>query len=230
MFEFLQNRFQVTTLTAADADIAPLSVGALTEGLTLKELVAAYQAFGNGGKYYKPTSYTQVVDGTGKVVLQHKYMPIQAISSDTAYIMNKLMQTVIEGPNGTGRAAKLVNTPLVGKTGTSQDWHDLSFVGCTPDYVSGIWYGYLTPKQIPTGTYYSSPQVWKNVFGEIAEAEDGKSFPVNNEVQELYYCAETGKLAGAKCPTGSVGYYKKTFVPEMCTADHSAKKKDEGQS
>ncbi len=230
VFEFLQNRFQVTTLTAADADIAPLSVGALTEGLTLKELVAAYQAFGNGGKYYKPTSYTQVVDGTGKVVLQHKYMPIQAISSDTAYIMNKLMQTVIEGPNGTGRAAKLVNTPLVGKTGTSQDWHDLSFVGCTPDYVSGIWYGYLTPKQIPTGTYYSSPQVWKNVFGEIAEAEDGKSFPVNNEVQELYYCAETGKLAGAKCPTGSIGYYKKTFVPEMCTADHSAKKKDEGRS
>ncbi len=230
VFEFLQNRFQITTLTAADADIAPLSVGALTEGLTLKELVAAYQAFGNGGKYYRPTSYTQVVDGNGKVVLQHKYMPIQAISSDTAYIMNKLMQTVIEGPNGTGRAAKLVNTPLVGKTGTSQDWHDLSFVGCTPDYVSGIWYGYLTPKQIPTGTYYSSPQVWKNVFGEIAEAEEGKSFPVNNEVQELYYCAETGKLAGAKCPTGSIGYYKKTFVPEMCTADHSAKKKGEGQS
>ncbi len=226
VFEFLQNRFQITTLVAADANIAPLSVGALTDGLTLKELVAAYQAFGNGGKYYKPTSYTQVVDSQGKVILQHRYTPIQSISTDSAYIMNKLMQQVIEGPNGTGRAARLVNTPLVGKTGTSQDWHDLSFVGCTPDYVSGVWYGYSIPKQIPTGTYYSSAQVWKNVFGDIAEKEEGKTFPENNEVQELYYCTLTGKLASARCPTGSVGYYKKDFVPEICSGNHGEKKQE----
>ncbi|MGN0675059.1 MAG: transglycosylase domain-containing protein [Oscillospiraceae bacterium] len=227
VFEFLQNRLQISTLVADDANIAPLSVGALTEGLTLKELVAAYQIFGNGGKYYSPTSYTKVVDSKGKIVLQHKYTPIQAISSDTAYIMNKLMQTVIEGPNGTGRAAKLVNTPLVGKTGTSQDWHDLSFVGCTPDYVSGVWYGYLTPKQIPTGTYYSSSQVWKNVFGDIAEAEEGKEFPECPDVQEYYYCTKTGLLASAKCPTGSVGYYKKSNIPEMCSGVHQSDKEEE---
>lgn len=226
VFEFLQNRFQITTLTADDANIAPLSVGALTEGLTLKELVAAYQVFGNGGKYYSPTSYTQVVDSKGRVILQHKYTPIQSISKESSYIMNKLMQTVIEGPNGTGRAARLVNTPLVGKTGTSQDWHDLSFVGCTPDYVSGIWYGYSTPKQIPTGTYYSSAQVWKNVFGEIAEAEEGKEFPECPSVRELYYCTKTGLLASGTCPTGSTGYYKSTFVPEMCSGVHKSDKKE----
>jgi len=227
VFEFLQNRFQITTLVADDANIAPLSVGALTNGLTLKELVASYQVFGNGGKYYKPTSYTKVVDASGQIVIQHKYTPIQSISEDTAYIMNKLMQTVIEGPNGTGRAARLQNTPLVGKTGTSQDWHDLSFVGCTPDYVSGVWYGYETPKQIPTGTYYSSAQVWKNVFGEIAEAEEGKEFPECPEVLEYYYCTKTGKLASAKCPTGSVGYYKQSNIPEMCSGVHKSDKDEE---
>lgn len=227
VFEFLQNRFQITTLTADDANIAPLSVGALTDGVTLKELVAAYQVFGNGGKYYSPTSYTQVVDSSGKVILQHKYTPIQSISKESAYVMNKLMQTVIEGPNGTGRAARLVNTPLVGKTGTSQDWHDLSFVGCTPDYVSGVWYGYSIPKQIPTGTYYSSAQVWKNVFGDIAEAEYGKEFPECNEVQELYYCTKTGFLASGTCPTGSVGYYKSTNIPDMCSGHHSEPKDEE---
>ena len=227
VFEFLQNRFQITTLVADDANIAPLSVGALTNGLTLKELVASYQVFGNGGKYYKPTSYTKVVDANGQVVIQHKYTPIQSISEDTAYIMNKLMRTVIEGPNGTGRAAKLQNTPLVGKTGTSQDWHDLSFVGCTPDYVSGVWYGYEEPKQIPTGTYYSSAQVWKNVFGEIAEAEEGKEFPECEDVLEYYYCTKTGKLASAKCPTGSVGYYKQSNIPEMCSGVHKSDKEEE---
>ena len=226
VFEFLQNRFQITTLTADDANIAPLSVGALTNGLTLKELVAAYQPFGNGGKYYKPTSYTQVVDANGKVVLEHKYTPIQSINKESAYVMNKLMQTVIEGPNGTGRAARLVNTPLIGKTGTSQDWHDLSFVGCTPDYVSGVWYGYEIPKEIPTGTYYSSSQVWKNVFGDIAEAEEGKEFPECQDVRELYYCTKTGLLASGTCPTGSIGYYKSTNIPEMCSGHHEEPKKE----
>ncbi len=226
VFEFLQNRLQITTLTADDANIAPLSVGALTEGLTLKELVAAYQIFGNGGKYYSPTSYTKVVDAKGKIVIQHKYTPIQAISEDTAYIMNKLLQTVVEGPNGTGKSAKLVNTPVVGKTGTSQDWHDLSFVGCTPDYVSAVWYGYLTPKQIPTGTYYKSAQLWKNIFGDIAEAEEGKEFPECQDVQEFYYCVKTGKLASAKCPTGDVGYYKQSNIPEMCSGVHKSDREE----
>ncbi|MGN1305198.1 MAG: transglycosylase domain-containing protein [Oscillospiraceae bacterium] len=226
VFDFLQNKFQITTLTASDADLAPLSVGALTKGLTLKELVAAYQVFGNGGKYYKPTSYTQVLDSNGKVILQHKYTPIQAISKESAYVMNKLMQTVIEGPNGTGRAAKLANTPLVGKTGTSQDWKDLAFVGCTPDYVSGIWYGYDIPKEIPTGTYYSSSICWKNVFGDIADAGPTKSFPECSDVQELYYCTKTGKLASGTCPTSSVGYYKSTNIPEMCSGHHDEDKEE----
>lgn len=226
VFEFLQNRFGITTLVADDANLAPLSVGALKYGITLRELVAAYQPFGNGGKYYAPTSYTHVIDSKGKVVLQHKYTPVQSISEESAYVMNKLMQTVIEGPNGTGRAARLVNTPLVGKTGTSQDWHDLSFVGCTPDYVSGVWYGYEEPKQIPTGTYYSSPQVWKNVFGDIAEAEDGKEFPECPEVQELYYCTKTGLLASGTCPTGSIGYYKSTNIPTMCSGHRNEEKQE----
>ncbi len=230
VFEFLQNRFQISTLVADDANIAPLSVGALTKGLTLRELVAAYQPFGNGGKYYSPTSYTQVVDAEGKVVLQHKYTPIQSISKESAYVMNKLMQTVIEGPNGTGRAAKLINTPLVGKTGTSQDWHDLSFVGCTPDYVSGVWYGYVNPKEVPTGTYYSSSQVWKNVFGDIAEAEPGKEFPECQDVKQLYYCTKTGLLASGTCPTGSIGYYKSTNVPELCSGHHDEEKEKDKTS
>lgn len=230
VFDFLQNRFQFTTLTASDADLAPMSVGALTYGMTLKELVAAYQVFGNGGKYYSPASYTQVLDSNGKVILQHKYTPIQSISKESAYVMNKLLQTVIEGPNGTGKAARLTNTPLIGKTGTSQDWHDLSFVGCTPDYVSGIWYGYDTPKEIPTGTYYSSSAVWKNVFGDIADAGPTKTFPECSDVQELYYCAKTGLLASGTCPTSSVGYYKSTNIPAMCSGNHKSDKKEDSSS
>lgn len=225
VFNYLQNKFQVTSLSAYDADLSPLAVGALTNGISLEELVASYQVFGNSGKYYAPTTYTQVIGPDGSTVLQHNYTPIQSIDEDSAFIMNKLMQTVIEGPNGTGKAAKLQYTPLIGKTGTSQDWCDLLFVGCTPDYVSGVWYGYDEPKQIPTGTYYSSSQVWKNVFGEIADAGPTKEFPACDDVVELPFCTETGLIAGGSCPTSGVGYYKKSNIPPTCEINHASQKK-----
>ncbi|MDE6132759.1 MAG: hypothetical protein K2G04_05240, partial [Oscillospiraceae bacterium] len=70
-------------------------------------------------------------------------------------------------------------------------------------------------------------QVWKNVFGDIAEAEEGKEFPECQEVLELYYCTKTGLLASVTCPTGSIGYYKSTNIPEMCSGHHEEPKKEE---
>lgn len=217
VFEFVMNRFQLSTLTAYDADLSPMSVGALTEGVYLRELVAAYQVFGNGGKYFSPTSYTYVLDPSGETILQHRYTPIQSISEESAYVMNKLLAQVIEGSNGTGKAAKLENVPVVGKTGTSQEWRDNLFVGCTPDYVSGLWYGYDDNRTVKTGTYYGTAQLWKNIFGDIAEEGTKKEFPECEAVKELYYCANTGLIASGSCPTGAVGYYKSTNVPAVCT-------------
>lgn len=217
LLSFVQNKFQISTLNAYDAHLAPMAVGALTDGVYLRELVAAYQPFGNLGRYYQPTSYTRVEGPGGELVLEHSYVPIQSISEDTAYIMNKMMQQVVSGPNGTGTAAQLNNIPVAGKTGTTQNYADLLFVGCTPNYVSGIWYGYDNNDSVETGTYYSSAQVWKNVFGDIAERGDLTQFPECDEVEEYYFCAETGLISNGNCKSGGVGYYKKSALPETCT-------------
>lgn len=216
VFDFVQSRFQFTTLNAYDADLSPMSVGALNKGVTLRELVAAYQVFGNGGQYFSPTSYTYVLDPAGEVVLQNNYTPIQSLSEESAYVMNKLLQQVIEGPNGTGKAAKLSNVPVVGKTGTSQNWADNLFVGCTPDYVSGVWYGYPDHKEVPSGVYYGTAQLWKNIFGDIANQGERTEFPECDTVIETSYCANTGLVAGSNCPKGGTGYYKSTYAP-VCT-------------
>lgn len=241
VFNFVENNMQITSLVEADIDYSPMTVGGLTNGISLKELVSAYQAFGNAGKIYDPTSYTKVEDTDGKVILEHEYYGIQALDEDSAYVMNKLMQTVIEGPNGTGKAARLANTKLIGKTGTSQDWQDISFIGCTPNYVSGVWYGYDDPykkdengnvmydnkgKPVPNSTqntYYSSAKVWKNVFGDIADSAPHKDFPTDDNVQELHYCTITGLIAGPNCPTSAEpGYYKPSNIPPVCSGNHTA--------
>lgn len=219
VYNFLQSRFHITTLTPYDADLAPLSVGALDNGILLTELVGAYQVFGNLGKFYEPTSYSMVIDPTGNAILQNTYTPVQALDKDSAYVMNKLLECVIEDQvSGTGRAAKLPTKKLVGKTGTSQNWGDIAFVGCTPDYVSGVWYGYDDRSQSVQNTYYSSAKLWKNIFGDIAEAGPVTNFPSNSNVKELYYCANTGMIASGLCPTGAKGYYKPSNIPPVCTS------------
>lgn len=143
-YNFLKEKLDITTLADSDADYSPVTVGGLTNGTKLEELVGAYMIFGNGGKKYDVTYVSKVEDADGNAIYEKSDGYKQAISESTAYVMNRMMQNVITQQDGTGRYAKLNNTDLVGKTGTSSDWFDLSFVGCTPDYVSGIWIGYET--------------------------------------------------------------------------------------
>ena len=201
-----------------------MSVGALTNGVYLRELVAAYQVFGNGGKFFSPTSYTYVLDPSGDMILQHKYTPIQSISEDTAYVMNRMMKEVVEGEHGTGRAAKLPHVEVVGKTGTSQEWRDNLFVACTPDYVSGVWYGYENNRKVEPGTYYGTAELWKRIFGDIADRGETAEFTAPKTVNNYFFCADTGDIASTRCKTYHQGWYTAKDTPELCK--HGTKMND----
>ncbi len=230
-FEFVKDRLHLPVVLSmrspetgrilTDMDYSPLAVGQLSVGVSIYDLVSAYQIFGNQGKYCEPSFINKIVDKNGNTIYQQRIYYEQAISEESAYIMNRLMKTVVTGARGTGRAAALAGTELVAKTGTSEEWKDLLFIGCTPDYVSGIWYGYDTPARVYTGTYYSSSVVWKNVFGEICEAGPTKTFGENENVVKRYYCTKTGLIASEFCPHSlEYGYYKKTAIPAICSGVH----------
>lgn len=217
-YDFLKNNYHITTLLGSDIDRAPMALGALGHGLKLEELVAAYQAFGNLGSYYSPTFITKITDANGSTIYEHKYIEHKALSSDTAYVMNRLMSRVVQ--YGTGANAKNgLNCDLVGKTGTSMDNNDLLFVGCTPDYVAGIWYGYDTPKDT-ANTYYTSDKVWNNVYRDIVNTGNKKNFTADPNVEAKKFCLKTGLLAGPNCTEVDTGYYKKSYQPPMCPGDH----------
>lgn len=213
-YNFLQQKLDITTLNIDDADYAPMSIGAVSNGIRLSELVEAYQIFGNGGKKYEKTFISLIEDKDGTVIYEHSDSYTQALDPSSAYVMNRMMQKVVQ--SGTGTAAKLETTDLVGKTGTAEDWTDLLFVGCTPDYVSGIWIGYDTFKTIPTGNYQDSSKIWKNIFGDIAEAEEHKTFEVPEGVVEAKYCTHSGLLATNSCSHTQTGYYKESNLPGYC--------------
>ena len=130
--------------------------------------------------------------------------------------MNKLLQNVVE--NGTGDKAKLQNKHVAGKTGTTENWYDLTFVGMTEDFVSGVWIGYTERQSLPESL--ESDQIWYNIIGEYADKLDtGASYPSNDDVVEGYVCAKTGKIAGPNCKKLGVGYWKSTNAP-VCDGNH----------
>ena len=219
-FDFMTKQLGYSTLVLADGsktdmDYAPLTLGALTNGVRMIEHAAAYQMFGNGGYYYKPKTYTKVVNGLGEVILSNEQKGEQVISSETAWVMNRMLKQVVEGPYGTAPQAELNTVELCAKTGTSDDFYDLYFVGLTPEYIATMWTGYDTQKSLQYKTY-DSPVMWKNVFGSWADSLETKTFEPDPSVVTARFCLYSGKLANSGCPATSIGYYKSDNLPEYC--------------
>ncbi len=193
-----------------DNAISPLSVGALTYGITLENLVNAYIPYGNGGTYYNAHIVSKVVQDVDTVVYEDDGSPRRAVDEETAYVMNKLLQNVVS--NGTGTAAQLQNKHVAGKTGTSEDWTDLTFVGMTEDFVSGVWVGYNKRYSLPSDL--KSAQVWYNIIGEYADQiRSDAAYPANDNVISGNVCQRTGQIASANCPTSGTGYWKSSNAP-----------------
>lgn len=221
-YDFLKNNLGINSLNPDhDIDYSPLALGGMSGGISVLDMTAAYQIFGNGGLYYEPHSYTKVVDNQGNVLLEANDVPRRVISEDTAEVMNKLLQSVVSG--GTGAAARLGNLPTMGKTGTSSMDKDQWFIGGTPYYVSALWFGYDKENAgIPHYNPYPPPQIWKRVMTDVSKGQPNKAFPTSGNVVQKAYCTETGDLATPSCPKTAMGWYKESSLPGNCTLHSGA--------
>ncbi len=217
-FEFLTKNLGVTTLNSEDVNLSPLGMGGTNGGITTLESAAAYAVFGNLGQYHTPTLYTKVTDQHDEIVLEYNSQPSMAISEDTATVMNKLLQTVVYGSSGTGRAAKsyIKNMKIYAKTGTSNNSNDLWFVGGSPYYVASCWCGYDKQQNIPNSGI--AHKMWGAVMSKVHSGLEAKEFAVSSYAVERYYCKSTGNLATSACPSKAIGWYKKSNIPGVCTA------------
>lgn len=220
-YEFLTENFHLSTIDGIrDVDYGPLALGSLTNGATVLDLTAGYVTFGNGGNYYEPYSYYKVTDSQDNVIIEKKpdETKQEALSESTAWLMNKLLQTVMT--QGTGTSYKLSGIECFGKTGTTNDDKDRWFVGGTPNFVAAVWYGYDTPKEVhyslssnPAGT------IWKTVFSEVYEKLEARGddlsseFPEFDGIVQRSYCSSCGKLTS---DSGNYGWYDADNLPGYC--------------
>lgn len=118
--------------------------------VSLFDMVNVYGTFANRGQRVKGTYLMKIEDKNGKILFQHQpELPENAqcpLSEDEADIMNEMLQTTVD--RGTGvrlRYRYKFDTPLAGKTGTSQNHSDGWFMGYTPALVAGSWVGAESP-------------------------------------------------------------------------------------
>jgi penicillin-binding protein 1A len=68
---------------------------------------------------------------------------------------------------GTGTAARALNRPVAGKTGTSNDYKDAWFIGFTPELAVGVYVGYDRPRNM--GSQATGGGVAVPIFTEFME-------------------------------------------------------------
>jgi len=209
-------QFGISTLVLADKNLAPLSLGGLTKGVTTKDMAGAYGAIANGGKYIETISYTKVLDSKGKVILENKQASEQVISSEAAYVMTDILKGVVT--RGTGGSARLSNAVTAGKTGTTDDNKDKWFIGYTPYYSAAVWMGYDIPQTITVDTSIPN-RIWKQVMEKIHENCTYTDFVRPSGVINANICTKSGLLATEACvdTTKSEIFVNGTVPTEACT-------------
>lgn len=224
-FNFLTGPLNLTSLVTSDSngntdiDYAPMALGGLTKGAYPREMAAAYQIFGNGGYYNEPYSFTKV-EQNGNVILQHNYSPVQVLDEDSAYVMNRLLQTVVSGSNG-ATASMLKGSwnqwEVFAKTGTTQQNNDVWLVAGTPQYVAATWFGYDKNQVLTAAQTKAARTLWNKTMLTLHEGLQPMAFERRGNTVEAEFCTETGLLATEKCTSKRVGVYKPNHLPEMCT-------------
>ena len=202
----------------SDANL-PLALGGITYGVTNVELNAAYSAIANGGKYIKPIYFTKILDREGNVLIDNTPEETEVIKDSTAWLLTSAMEDVVK--YGTATNCQLSNMPVAGKTGTTDTYNDLWFVGYTPYYCCAVWSGYDNNEKIPSD--YMSRNfhklLWQKVMSRLHEDLDYKDFEQPPTVEKESVCSTTGLLPRLGCPTVTE-YFDITSLPTQRCEKH----------
>ena len=223
-FRFMEERYHIDLVDAmevgnqikSDIDVAPLSMGGLTSGVSTRDMAEAYATFPNNGVYTYSRTYTkvtQLVDGQEVLLLEKAPKQETVLKESTAYYMNSMLSDVITSGTAAGHG---IGITAAGKTGTTSENYDRWFVGYTPYYTAAVWTGYPVNAKMKGDN--RSLELWEKVMEEIHAGLDNKSFATPDGLKTVSYCQDSGLLATDYCtldPRGSRVVEAKVFEEDI---------------
>lgn len=144
-----------------------------TPDISLFEMVGAYTTYANSGTHVEPLFITRIEDKNGNVLQDFVANKNEALDEQTTYVMVEILRNVVLGGTGVRLRYryKLMND-IFGKTGTTQNYSDGWFIGCTPDLIAGSWTGcddrYIRFRSMERGQGASTAlPVWAKFFQKV---------------------------------------------------------------
>ena len=166
-------------------------------------MTTAYASFVNGGIKVEPNLISRIQDRRGKTIFKVKnrkcvgcdkfinqsknYPKIEntnerVLSEETAYQMTNILSGAVE--RGTAKKLRILNVPLAGKTGTTNDNYDAWFIGFSSNLVVGVYIGFDNPKSL--GKYETGSKVALPIFKDFVEnalfKNDFKDFKIPKNI------------------------------------------------
>jgi len=157
----------ITTIEDSDYLATTGVIGGMKYGVTVEELTNAYSTIANYGEFKDAYLIEKITTVDGEIVYEHKVTPERVFSEETGYLMTDMLRTVVR--NGSARSllndfAHWDKTTIVGKTGTTQNYHDVWFVGFNPDVTTGVWIGYDQQAPLSAEGQRRARAIWAKIM------------------------------------------------------------------
>jgi penicillin-binding protein 1A len=198
----MAKRFGLTTrvppfpsIALGSADVYPL------------EMIASYSTFANLGWRVAPTPILRVETLDGRRLFEADPERVQVLGREEAWIMVDMMKDVVTRGSGTAVRRGGFSLPTAGKTGTTNDYTDVWYIGYTTDLVAGVWMGFDQPKKIKDnaqGGQLAAP-AWTSFMREVYSRKPSPpDWPRPVGIIALTIDPATGLRAGPACMSDSV--------------------------
>ena len=162
-----------------------VGLGGMSKGVSPLQLAQAYSVFANDGKREDGHLISEIIGPTGNVIAGHKNDTVTVTSKKVANQMTSMLLGVVE--EGTGKATKLPDVQIAGKTGSTQlpypelnGTKDQWFVGYTPNLVGAVWIGYDKTDRQHYLTSSSAVPLFKTIMENIKPYIEKEEFTVES--------------------------------------------------
>ena len=229
-FKLVDSRTNEDGTVQSDIDLAPLALGALTDGVTVREMAGGFSTFINDGVCGGTRTYTKVTDSEGNTVMENTPNTDKGFTNvRTDYYMLDCLQNVTA--HGTAYGIQLDGVETGGKTGTTTSNTDIWFCGITPKYSGAVWVGYEHNYRLDGLYGRNAANIWLAVMQKVHAGDSGLVFDSHpQDFEEVTYCMDTGLLASGACRAAgraATGRFWKDKVPtETCSHQNIENKYD----
>ncbi|HLJ50144.1 MAG TPA: PBP1A family penicillin-binding protein [Bryobacteraceae bacterium] len=178
--------------------------------VTPLEIAGAYTTFANHGLVSKPAFISSIGDQHGRLIYENKPDRKQILDPRVAFLLDSLMQEVVNNPHGTGAGihSRGINFPVAGKTGTSD--HDGWFAGFSSKLICIVWVGFDDNRDLNLQGAHSALPIWAEFMKRAHEHREYKNvaeFEPPTGITSVQIDPQSGMLATAACPSVRTEYF-----------------------